>query len=255
MSIDFSPEGYRDLLRSAVTAGYSPLPMREAVQASERPVVILRHDVDFSLQHALGMAAAEKECGLRSTYFLLLYNDYYNPLAPGGRRLVEQIAALGHEVGLHWDSSVYPQESGALRDHFARDLATLADIVGQPVVSASQHIPTDSPLLDVRALVPNEAYSESIRARFTYVSDSSMTWRGVTPLDLVARGEEIQFLAHPIWWFAAGRTREEKLRTIPRDCQERVSAQCEGFIEYMNRVLAERDRYDARFRSLRGMGE
>src|SRR2546428_703298 len=108
MSIEFSPEGYGELLRSALDAGYGVMPMRDAVQAPDRRVLMLRHDVDFSLAYALKMAAAEQAMGVRSTYFILLYNDYYNPLAPGGRRLVEQVAAMGHEIGLHWDSSIYP---------------------------------------------------------------------------------------------------------------------------------------------------
>jgi peptidoglycan/xylan/chitin deacetylase (PgdA/CDA1 family) len=255
MSVEFNPEGYRDLLRAALQAGYSVLPMREAVHATERRVLLLRHDVDFSLEYAVEMAKAEQQLGIRSTYFLIPYNDYYNPQAPGGRRLVEQIAALGHEVGLHWDSSTYPQDANVLRDHFTRDLATLRNIVGQPVVSASQHFPVDTRQFNVEALVPNEAYSETIRMRFTYVSDSAMKWRGVTPRDLIEQGVEIQFLAHPIWWFAAGATREEKLRAIPRDCQQRVAALCEDFIEYMNGALADRRRYDSRFRSQRGITE
>jgi len=253
ISPDFTQAGYSSILGAALAAGYRPLCMREAVAAAGGRILLLRHDVDFSLNYALRMAAFEHSLGLRSTYFLIPHNDYYNPLSPGGRRLVEQIVALGHEIGLHWDSSIYPQEASGMRDYFRRDLETLGAIVGHPIVSASQHIPADSPLLDVRGMVPNEAYSDGVRKRFSYVSDSAMKWRDVTPYDLIACSVDIQFLAHPLWWFASGTTREEKLRNIPVDSQRRISEQCEDFIAYMNGVLADRASYDRRFRQLRGL--
>jgi hypothetical protein len=252
---EFSPAGYGAILERARAAGYRMLCMCEAVASARARVLLLRHDVDFSLEYAVAMADLEAQLGVRSTYFVLLYNDYYNPMSPDGRSMLRKLMELGHEVGLHWDSSVYAFEPGSMRDHFRRDLATLGELVGRPIASASQHIPADSPLLDVSTLVPNEAYSEAIRRRFAYVSDSAMKWRDTTPYDLIERSVEIQFLAHPLWWFAAGTTREEKLRNIPEDCRGRVSTRCEDFIRYMNGVLADRARYDERFRAQRGLGE
>ena len=257
MSSDWSADGYAAILACARAAGYRLRCMRDAVadDAGEpqrgAPTMLLRHDVDFSLEHALAMAELELRLGTRSTYFVLLYNDYYNPLSPAGRKLVRDIARLGHEVGLHWDSSVYEQRPAAMRGHFRRELLTLSALVGQPISSASRHIPADSPWLDLRGMVPNEAYSESIQRRFAYVSDSAMKWRERTPLDLIAHGVEIQFLAHPLWWLAPGSTREEKLRSIPWACGRSVATQCEAFIDYMNGVLADRARYDERFRQAR----
>ena len=42
--------------------------------------LILRHDVDFSLDYALQMAQKEAQNKIRSTYFILLHSPFYNPL-------------------------------------------------------------------------------------------------------------------------------------------------------------------------------
>lgn len=77
--------------------------MREIFHGKRRPRVIgLRHDVDDnqgSWQTALQMARWEAERGYRSTYFLLHSASYWRQ--PGFFEGVQEIAELGHEVGIH----------------------------------------------------------------------------------------------------------------------------------------------------------
>lgn len=214
-------------------------------------MLLLRHDVDLSLDYACDMARAESDEGFKSSYFILPFNDFYNPLSPSGRRQIRMLHDLGHEVGLHWDSSLYPSEAEPLERAFRRDVALLEDIVGAPVTSASQHVPIDTPMVNVEQFIENEAYSETIRRRFTYVSDSSMRWREHTPLDLVARRIEIQFLAHPIWWFATGSSMAEKVRRLAPRAESRSRDLAEDFIAYVERCLADREALDARYESMR----
>ena len=63
--------------------------------------VILRHDVDLSLDAALRMAELEAEAGAAATYFLMTRSEFYNLDAPSGVEAIERLRELGHRVGLH----------------------------------------------------------------------------------------------------------------------------------------------------------
>ena len=249
--LPFSPDGYRQILDTARAAGYSLNPLASA-SASQTPAMIVRHDVDLSLEIALRMAEAEADVGVRSTYFVLLNCDYYNALSVTGRTYLRAIVGAGHDIGLHWDSSTYPTDHDRALHVFRREVETLADAAEVSVTCASQHVPTDSPIIDVNAAIEVEAYADAIRHRFAYVSDSSMAWRQHTPLDLIATGVDIQFVSHPVWWFAEGSTRAEKLRTVPTLAAGGLHDSAESFLAYMERVLADRAAYDQRFRASRG---
>lgn len=249
----FSRTGYRDVLSRLSELGYVFITMAGAPKApTDRRTAILRHDVDLSLECALEMARLEAEIGVRSSYFILPHNDFYNPFSPGGRRMVSAIVGLGHEVGLHWDSSLYPKESQRLRVAFQADLERLAEIAGRTVVSASQHVPIDTPLADVSDMVEVEAYSSRLAARYVYVSDSAMRWRQHTPLSLAATGKDMHFLAHPIWWMAEGSDHRAKLDWLRTQTAARASGLIKGFQDYMERCLADREQMDAAYDVGRG---
>lgn len=69
--------------------------------------VILRHDVDFSLEAALRFAELEYKNGVQSTYFILLSTGFYNPLHKKARDILKEIKVMGHEIGLHFDEANY----------------------------------------------------------------------------------------------------------------------------------------------------
>jgi hypothetical protein len=173
-------------------------------------------------------------------------------LAKPGRAKVARIRSLGHEIGLHWDSSTYPETAAGVADVFQRELMVLGDVAGVTIVSAAQHIPTDSPIFNVEAYVENETYAQRFRDRFAYVADSSMRWREHTVLDLIATGVDIHFGSHPEWWFSEGTTQDDKLIGAIEVSNAEQLTNVREFLAYMHGVLADRDRYDADFRAKKG---
>lgn len=128
----------------------------------------------------------------------------------------------------------------------------LSSVTGQEVLSASQHIPTDTPIFDISPFVKINAYSKSVNDRYGYVSDSSMSWRQYTPLDFLAKKVSFQFLAHPIWWMADGSTQAEKINFFMTTlCNQKIEL-ANSYLLYMNKVLDSRDLYDERFRTVQG---
>ncbi len=50
----------------------------DKLYSSGKRYLILRHDVDFSVDRALELAKIENNYGISSTYFFLLHSDFYN---------------------------------------------------------------------------------------------------------------------------------------------------------------------------------
>lgn len=253
-NIEFNAQGYAGLLQRFLDAGYTIAPAMRALEAPA-PALFLRHDVDFSLIRAVAMAESEHAMGVSSTFYVMLANEYYNAAAGPCRRLVRRLVELGHEVGLHWDSETYPGTREAARRQFKSELDVLELIVGQPIRTASQHRPASSDFLNFDNDIELEAYSNTVRQRFAYVSDSAMRWREKTPLDYLAERRDVQFTAHPVWWFTAAVSAEDKLREVVGEQHAVRDELCEDAIQRMNRTLASRASNDAKFKAQRGWGK
>jgi len=92
------PDFFMDVLESSVLLKFSDGPI-------EDKTLIIRHDVDMSLNHALKFATAESIMGIHSTYFLLhtaKYFDYSRTLLKKCERLLD----MGHDIGIHIDMEV-----------------------------------------------------------------------------------------------------------------------------------------------------
>lgn len=248
---DFSPAGYRALLRRALELGYRVTCFRDwAPPDGTAPVLLLRHDLDHSLRAAAVLAEMEAEMGVRATYFVQVACPFYNLLSPESRGLLRRIVQLGHEVGLHYDGARYAGPHG--RDEARRDLELLAGLTGAPVLAASQHIPIDSPGADLSALVRHEAYAPPfVQPPMTYVSDSLMAWRQWHPLELLEQRRSLQLLTHPMKWAHPVGSMDEALRVaceaecrVLRDAYAQVAERYAG-------LLADRERLDAAFRARR----
>jgi len=95
---DFSLSHYRELLRSAREGGYRFAGFDRPPAAGE---LLLRHDVDLSLDAAIVLAEAEAEEGAWSTFFLMTRSVFYNLASSEGERALERLRELGHRVAHH----------------------------------------------------------------------------------------------------------------------------------------------------------
>ncbi len=87
------------------------------------------------------MAETEAELGLGAAYFVLVRSEFYNPAAPNGTRVLARLAALGHEIGLHFDAALYENDAGALDEAAARECTLLEQMTGTRVATISFHRP------------------------------------------------------------------------------------------------------------------
>jgi len=202
VSCRFDLEHYRELLAAARAGGYG----FAFFDAEPGPgVVLLRHDVDLSLDAALRMAELEAELEAPATYFLMTRSVFYNLASPEGEKMVGRLRELGHRVGLH---AVHPHVD--LDERF------------DPLVA--WHNP-DPDFMSA----PLDGIANVMEPRFfapeRYRSDSNQHWRHGCPHDDLAAGrfEWLQLLTHPeIWAYPGGTMRETMTAMLDEERARRV---------------------------------
>jgi len=219
--------------------------------ADGRPFILLRHDVDFSLDAALRMARIESELGVHSTYLVLLH-AHYNVLGPPGFAQLREIVGLGHRLGLHYDLAFYARNGLSASETIRRESAVLEDRFGTPVSLVAEHNPGRVPRpadLDFGPLL--DAYSPDFTREIEYLSDSCQSWRQGCFCGFLdpSRHQRLQVLVHPLWWSEDGRSADEALRdhtaarvTAAREEERRVLDHYASLEHLGNRRLFEREK-------------
>jgi hypothetical protein len=190
VSCAFDLDHYRELVEAARAGGYRFAFFDRDPKPGD---LLLRHDVDLSLDAAVSLAELEAELEAPATYFVMTESVFYNLASEEGERAVERLRALGHRVGLH---AVYPR----------------AELDGRfdPVVAwhnpEPEYMATE---LDGAANAMGPRFFVPGR----YRSDSNQHWREGCPHEALARGdfEWLQLLTHPEIWVYPGATMRETM--------------------------------------------
>ena len=99
---NFTFSYYKNTLKLALKKNYSFLLCEQHSYIPKvDKLIIMRHDIDFSLENALKFAQIENDLGINSTYFIRLHSKYYNPLELKNYNIIQNIKKLGHEISLH----------------------------------------------------------------------------------------------------------------------------------------------------------
>ena len=193
-----NPTEYKDLLKSFLERGFC-FKKFEKFNVKNKGQVILRHDVDFSVDMAVQMAALEKDLEVFSTFYFLLASDSYNLLSKKNIDSVKLIIDMGHSVGLHFDPTVYDDEKSG----FNAELEIFERCFGE-VLSMSFHRPSQLVLEGVNWLPKRvlAAYQDEFFIDIAYISDSQGAFRFGHPFehDAFKLHDNMQLLIHPIWW-------------------------------------------------------
>ena len=200
MSCSFDLTHYEEILEAAKAGGY-----RFAFfdTPPEPGTVILRHDVDLSLDAALRLAEVETDAGAAATYFLMTRSEFYNLDSQSGEDAVDRLRRLGHRVGLH---AVWPYVDRD--DRFDPVLAWHnpdPEYMRNPVEELVNVM--EAPWADV------------------YRSDSNQHWRQGCPHEELTAGafERLQLLTHPEIWVYPGETmRETMLAMLDAERERRL---------------------------------
>ena len=164
--MDFTIVEYTRLLQALKAYGFDSL--------------TLRHDVDLKPQNSLRTARLEAEKGLFGIYYFRAVPESWD------ETIIRQIAALGHEIGYHYESlTTCNGDVDAAYEDFKTNLAALRKIV--PVKSICMHGSPRSPYdskdiwrkYDYLALgIENEPYLDTDFSQTFYLTDTGRRWDG-----------------------------------------------------------------------------
>lgn len=196
----FTLAGYVSLVREILRRGYEVRSFHDL--EPDKPHLILRHDVDQSIEIARQLAAAETAEGWRSTWFVLVRTGMYNPFSKINVAHLRAMAADGHEIGLHLDATLYESDESIDRGA-GIECRMIEDIVGAPVRLISFHRPAPHLIGGNRHLGGRlNTYMDRFFKDIGYSSDSRGEWRHGLPWEhsAVGEGRALQLLTHAIWW-------------------------------------------------------
>lgn len=200
--IDFTVTHYRELISLAkknyVFSKYGQIPWG-------KKFVLWRHDCDFSLNRAFALASIEAEEGITATYFVNPHCEFYNLYEKSQHRLVQKILALGHEIGLHFDTTFYETHNEMmLSDQIRGEAVVIEGLFGVKPSAFSFHNPVAFHLgceaESYGGLV--NCYSRRFKEEVLYCSDSNGYWRFRRLWNVLSDQEDpcLQVLTHPGWW-------------------------------------------------------
>ena len=162
--------------------------------------LLLRHDIDFSLEYALKMAQIEEEMGVKSTYFFMISSFSYNLFSKNNISIVKRINDIGHKISLHFDIESYEN----VKEGFFKEISIFENFFESPVDIISIHRPGNFLKDNNKELFGYaHTYQDKYFIDIKYISDSA----GKDPRQQVKQflkedssKKALHLLIHPIWW-------------------------------------------------------
>ncbi len=205
---------YREILR-LIFRRFRCADYDDAHEASG--MAILRHDVDISPQRALALAKLESDESIRAVYFFQLSSRFYSVFEKDIRKIIREIRAMGHRIGLHFDPDLYADSLEPMTSKLKHEAAILSEIAGVEVTVFSLHNPT---LVDTTEYMETtvggmtNATAPYFREAFTYCSDSNGVWRFRPLVEVIQEPSVVNLhvLLHPEWWQSTAMLPRERIQ-------------------------------------------
>jgi len=218
----FELEHYEFTLRRALDFGYRFFTHLQYIEWSvPEPFILLRHDIDFSLERALPLVRLEHSLGIVSTIFVRVHARGYNLFDLHNYAILRQFRSWGCEIALHYEP-LFEQLTREEPLHLLRRPKTvLESVLNEPVYGLVAHAPRLAPLahdFTEQDLVRCGFRYEANEPRFTqdnfYLSDANRRWRKGCLCRHLGEQRRITAVVHPYWWHSM--TDSEKCEAIQR---------------------------------------
>lgn len=90
----------RDIKETGVYCDYA-----DVLSEKREKYLVLRHDIEFSIDRAYELSKIESEEGIASSYFVQITNNAYNAFSEKNIRMIRDMSRRGHHIGLHYHRS------------------------------------------------------------------------------------------------------------------------------------------------------
>ena len=205
---NFTFTHYKNTLKLALAKNYKFLRCEQHNLITQHSkVVVLRHDIDFSLEGALKLAKIENQLGITSTYFIRLHSKHYNPLEYNSYKIVKKIQNLGHEIGLHQEPAFASIISSTPNKYAQQEIESFNLIFQTKIKGISTHEPTRTNIQITPQNISEfdieyEAYFPIFTQNMKYISDSGARWREGDMFEWLQKDVlKLYVLIHPVWWY------------------------------------------------------
>lgn len=191
-------QSYKDFINQFLRQGYTITSFDE-LNLKNDSQLILRHDVDFDLRAAYQIAKIENNLNINSTFFFLLRGDFYNLLNDDNYNYVKKIKSFGHNITLHYDTSIYKDSKREL----CNEVKIFEDFFNTKVNIISIHRPSEDFLKNPNGYFEiTNTYENKFFKDIKYFADSGGRFRFGNPLESKEfhTRHNIQLVTHPIWW-------------------------------------------------------
>ena len=242
--MDFHPryDLYRQILRDLIESG-KLCDYHEAEHRAD--FVVLRHDIEFSVERAFAMSQVESELGVCSTYFVQLANNAYNAFSEQNAEMLRDMHARGHEIGLHYHIGK-SRDPETVREEIAAQCEMLENMLEIPIRSYSMHRPavetkyyaTEIPGL-LNAYAPaffsfRETVDDSTKLDVKYIADSQHRWNyGYPDAETLKSNAKIQLLIHPDFWSENGLDKKDNFTLLIQEhakvFSETIDSECKHY--------------------------
>lgn len=174
---------YLEAIKKAAIPFYRYDEFMNADRAELDKFCLVRHDVDRKPKLALDMAKLEHDLGVKATYYFRAKKCSFDKI------IIKEIAALGHEVGYHYESlSDTEGDIAEAIEDFAQNLAEFRKYV--KVYTCSMHgrplkpfdnrdiwkDPKNHALLKERFELLGEVYLDIDYTDIAYINDTGRNW-------------------------------------------------------------------------------
>lgn len=246
----FSFEDYRKILsiikETGLQANY-----KEAVNREK--FIIMRHDVEYSVERAYNLSKVEDSMDFTSTYFFQWTNNSYNILSKKNMQMVKEMHERGHAIGLHFALNGMT-DMEQIRKQIVREMCMLSEMFGFKVDIFSVHRPSKDVLRENIKLpgILNAyqddffTFAENVTGEtpiaVKYMSDANHIWRYGYPNEQnILSHDKVQILTHPFAWTKTGYDNFDNYKTLVQEKTvemiESIDGECKDFVEYKDWFL------------------
>lgn len=210
--MEFTYRAYKELIDLLINNNYKIANYNNYKEFEK--CVILRHDVDYSLNKAIELAEIENKLGVNSIYFVSVTSDFYNILSKQSSKKIKYIIEMGHEIGLHFDELRYDGNIDIVETIVSEKELLEKITYPNKVESVSMHRPSKK-TLNSNYKIPGmiNSYGNIYFNEFKYLSDSRRRWRE-NVLEIIESGayDKLHILTHAFWYFDEEKDIKETIR-------------------------------------------
>lgn len=223
---DFTLANYERLVVLAVEKGYNFISYTDEF-IENRKDMLWRHDVEFEPDVALKMAEIEHKYSVKATYFFQIHSPFYNIFDKHYTDVFHKIYALGHDVGLHFDSHFYGiNDEAQLNKYIELDRTYFEAVMCVKIKTYSFHNTTPFTQSCLKPMYGGliNVYSSHFKEKYSYCGDSLGYWR-FDRLEEVLNDDNIQHLqvlTHDANWTEEVLSPRKRVRKFVYDKAEKM---------------------------------